>query len=118
VVFLGVENDGANSPEKGVGWFALDATTVSVENVHASQPDAVKIAIPLGLMQLSRSEGAIAGQGRSMLAWHARNKFCSTCGTGSVLKDAGYKRECMKKDCASNKGNCVSNICPGGRKSR
>jgi NAD+ diphosphatase len=29
---------------------------------------------------LSRSDSAIAAQGRQMLDWHARHRFCAVCG--------------------------------------
>lgn len=41
--------------------------------------------------------GAIA-QGGSLLYWHATNRFCGKCGTGSVSHIGGYRRDCPKCD--------------------
>ncbi|MGU3536251.1 NAD(+) diphosphatase [Methylobacterium sp. A54F] len=31
---------------------------------------------------------------KSLLAWHARNGFCAHCGTATVLRAGGFRREC------------------------
>ncbi|XP_070542664.1 NAD-capped RNA hydrolase NUDT12-like [Ptychodera flava] len=116
VVFLGLIKDGGSDPsdkfsrqeEAGStqAWFAVDVTTaVSKEKLEDLRPGSYVLSGAGGmqLLQLSDSEGAIAAQGRSMLDWHSRYKYCPTCGNTTVLKDAGYKRECEKKDCISNK---------------
>ena len=111
VVFLGVERDGTVSDDAQllealsvVGWFAIDVTAVSEEIVAAMCPGAEKLSVALRLLQTVRSESAIIAQARSMLAWHERYKFCPTCGKEMKLKEAGYKRQCIDEDCASNKG--------------
>jgi NAD+ diphosphatase len=38
--------------------------------------------------------GAIA-QGKAMLHWHARHRFCAACGQPSILAEAGWKRMCL-----------------------
>lgn len=37
--------------------------------------------------------GALA-QARSLLNWHQRHRFCSVCGSPSVMKIGGYRRDC------------------------
>jgi NAD+ diphosphatase len=37
--------------------------------------------------------GAIA-QGKAMLAWHARHRFCANCGGATRVAEAGWKRIC------------------------
>jgi NAD+ diphosphatase len=46
-------------------------------------------------------EGAVApehlgplAQGRSLSYWHARHGFCSVCGTATVMRSGGYRRDC------------------------
>jgi NAD+ diphosphatase len=34
-------------------------------------------------------------QAKSIMHWHARHRFCSVCGSPSVLASAGWKRECV-----------------------
>lgn len=33
-------------------------------------------------------------QGKSLLVWHARRRFCSNCGADTLVVDAGWRREC------------------------
>jgi NAD+ diphosphatase len=47
------------------------------------------------------TEGAVAADelgllavAKSMLDWHARNGFCAKCGTPTVVKAGGFRREC------------------------
>ena len=47
---------------------------------------------------LSAGDCAIAAQGRQMLDWHARHRFCAVCGRATSVKDAGYMRECDECD--------------------
>ena len=37
---------------------------------------------------------AMLAQAKSLLYWHARHRFCSTCGAPSQLASAGWRREC------------------------
>jgi NAD+ diphosphatase len=48
-------------------------------------------------------EGAIAGdhlgalaQARSLTGWHLRHGFCAVCGTKTVVRMGGYRRDCPK----------------------
>lgn len=112
VVFLGVEHASSDARDdsnvrKAVGWFAVDCGDLTPENIGSLEEGAVLLSNPLDLFQLSRSEAAIVGQARSILAWHERYKFCSTCGSATTVEDAGYKRVCVSEGCASRKGNRI-----------
>ena len=37
---------------------------------------------------------ALVGQGKSLLSWHARHAFCSSCGAPSRIVSAGWRRDC------------------------
>jgi NAD+ diphosphatase len=37
---------------------------------------------------------AILAQARSLLAWHARHRFCANCGHGTEMAEHGYRRDC------------------------
>lgn len=105
LVFLGVEETVADNG--GVcGWFAMDASVVSNE-VGQLCPQAERVSIHPRMLQMPRSEAAIVGHARSMLAWHDKYRFCPTCGNTTELKEAGYKRVCTKKECQSNSGYCI-----------
>lgn len=109
VIFLGIEQsssdvESSSDSQKGVGWFAVDCGDLTAEGIGALEDGAVLLPNPFGFFQLSRSEAAIVGQARSLLSWHERYKFCSTCGSGTRIEDAGYKRVCLSEGCASRKG--------------
>lgn len=110
-VFLGVEE--VTPADRTAGdskaWFTVDVTPLSADELRSlmSPDDGVameKVSIHPRMLTMPRSEAAIVGQARSMLAWHDRNRFCVTCGSPTELKDAGYKRQCVKSDCRSNAG--------------
>jgi NAD+ diphosphatase len=43
---------------------------------------------------LPRPTIAMMAQGKSLLFWHAKHRFCSQCGAPSTVSSAGWKREC------------------------
>uniref|UniRef100_A0A3B4AD42 NAD(+) diphosphatase n=1 Tax=Periophthalmus magnuspinnatus TaxID=409849 RepID=A0A3B4AD42_9GOBI len=61
------------------------------------------------LLRLSEEEAGLVAQSRSVLAWHARYSFCSTCGGRSRVEEAGHKRSCENTTCVSHQG--VHNTC-------
>ncbi|ESO00609.1 hypothetical protein HELRODRAFT_82849, partial [Helobdella robusta] len=95
----------------GRSWFAVE-TKLSPTELHAIEPGITKLPFPLGFSSLMRSEAAIVCQARSMMAWHDRNQFCSTCGSASVAEEAGYKRRCRNDACKSNKGGAYNTCYP------
>lgn len=46
---------------------------------------------------------ALAGQARNLLHWHARTRFCGSCGGSTSPQKAGWKRQC---------GECGSELFP------
>ena len=44
---------------------------------------------------LPRSMLGIMAQAKSVLHWHMRHRFCSSCGSPSQVASAGWKRECL-----------------------
>jgi NAD+ diphosphatase len=103
VVFLGVDEAAANDGVQ-CGWFAVDVSLLSGDVVNQLCPQAERVSIHPRMLQMPRTEAAIVGQARSMLAWHDRYRFCPSCGSATETKDAGYKRVCTKKECRSNSG--------------
>ena len=43
---------------------------------------------------LPRPTIAMMAQGKSLLFWHGKHRFCSQCGAPSTVTSAGWKREC------------------------
>ncbi|KAK6179516.1 hypothetical protein SNE40_011851 [Patella caerulea] len=100
VVFLGLET----WDPKSVAWFAVDVTGEEenlFKNVH--EDGQFIEGFPLAL-QMMKTDAGIYAEARSILAWHDRYQFCPTCGSSTVVAEAGYKRECENKDCRSRKG--------------
>ncbi|XP_078600921.1 NAD-capped RNA hydrolase NUDT12-like [Branchiostoma floridae x Branchiostoma japonicum] len=86
-------------------WFALDVTSISQEKILSIKEGLEIASSPFpGLFQLPEKEAGIVAQARSLLAWHQRYKFCPTCGSSSVVEEAGYKHTCQKEGCPSLKG--------------
>jgi len=108
VAFLGIERaSGSDSPpiERSLkrAWFAVNVD-LSDEEVSQLSLDAHVMSIHPRILKLTRTEASIAGHARSVLAWHDRYRFCPTCGAATEIKDAGYKRICVKQDCRSKTG--------------
>lgn len=87
VIFLGLENDRAH--------FAVDIS-------HLEAPEQHGPFVGMGTFEDLRSavqnlephDASILAQAKSMIDWHRRHGFCATCGTPTVLKEAGYMRQC------------------------
>jgi NAD+ diphosphatase len=77
-VFLGL--DPASAP-----WFAYRAAA----NSETTPLRAMLLSGHLPQNELSRF-----AQARSLVHWHESHGFCATCGTATVMADAGYRRRC------------------------
>ncbi|AXS39024.1 NAD(+) diphosphatase [Breoghania sp. L-A4] len=44
--------------------------------------------------QMPAGDVGLLAQGRSLLHWHQTHRFCSRCGTRSILTQGGYRRDC------------------------
>lgn len=49
--------------------------------------------------QSTLEELSIAGHARAMLDWHSQSRFCGRCGTTTVPKEAGRRRQCANDFC-------------------
>ncbi len=47
---------------------------------------------------LPGGDASIVAQGRQMLDWHTRHRYCAVCGHATSVKEAGYLRECDECD--------------------
>ncbi len=93
-----------DSDDSVVAWFAVDATSLSKEEIRQFYPDADIIDAYSGALNLTPNHATLYAQARSLMAWHDRNRFCPTCGSETTLADGGYKRTCTEQDCRSRKG--------------
>ena len=81
-VFLGLDGDAPR--------FAAAASAEDLDGIATEARSAG------ALLAASATPGraGIVAQGRSLLDWHARHKFCANCGAPTTLAKAGYAREC------------------------
>jgi NAD+ diphosphatase len=90
-VFLGVR--------EGVAHFAVDLSPLHDPVTELGLAGSASfVELRAAAATLSASDSAIAAQGRQMLDWHARHRFCAVCGRPTSVKEAGYMRECDECD--------------------
>jgi NAD+ diphosphatase len=93
-VFLGLM-DGA--PRYAVDVSSLDDKHEASELARAGRfMEVRRVSTRLGF-----GIPAILAQGRSMIDWHKRHQFCSTCGTPSKSSQGGYLRLCTNDACGA-----------------
>ncbi|KAI9338445.1 NUDIX hydrolase domain-like protein [Obelidium mucronatum] len=103
LILLGVNQN--NSP-----LWALDVSSIALLQQHVQSKLSLDFlpARPKAY-DLNPQEAAHLAQARSLLDWHARFKFCSLCGSKTLLAEAGYKRVCHNSSCVSQ--TSVQNSC-------
>ncbi|HTO07257.1 MAG TPA: NAD(+) diphosphatase [Myxococcota bacterium] len=90
-VFLGVRDE--------VAHFALDISPLHDPVTELGLAGSASfVELRAAAATLPASDSAIAAQGRQMLDWHARHRFCAVCGRSTSVKEAGYMRECDECD--------------------
>jgi NAD+ diphosphatase len=84
---------------EGVAHFAVDISPVTDPAAELGLAGAASfVELRAAAMTLPGGDCAIAAQGRQMLDWHARHRFCAVCGHPTSVKEAGYLRECDECD--------------------
>ena len=83
----------------GVAHFAVDLSRIDDPVTELGLGGAASfVELRAAAATLSGGDAAIAAQGRQMLDWHARHRFCAVCGRATSVKEAGYMRECDECD--------------------
>jgi NAD+ diphosphatase len=83
----------------GVAHFALDLTPLHDPVTELGLGGAATFADVRSVAPtLPEGEASIVAQGRQMLDWHARHRYCAACGHATAVKEAGYMRECDECD--------------------
>jgi NAD+ diphosphatase len=77
-IFLGID------PEN-VSWFACK--TSGTDDLRDLRSLAMEEALP-------PEQLGILAQARSLIQWHERRTFCSSCGGRNEVRDGGYRRHC------------------------
>lgn len=90
LIFLGIN-------KRGKSLFAVDVSDLKNPENHPSLKGLGAFEDLRGLAMagaITPSELAILAQGKSMIDWNQRHRFCSACGSPSNIAEAGYKRVC------------------------
>jgi NADH pyrophosphatase NudC (nudix superfamily) len=72
-------------------YFALSIPTIFADNLPGTYMD-LRLLLP----QLSVIDAAICGQGRALLDWHASYQYCGRCGSSTISREGGTRRQCTK----------------------
>ncbi|GAA0268212.1 NADH pyrophosphatase [Methylorubrum aminovorans] len=75
-VFAGAVAEEATSLFPAPGYRALDLRALAAEGAVA------------------REEQGLIATAKSLLAWHARHRFCGNCGSPTAIAAGGFRREC------------------------
>ncbi len=90
-VLLGIEND--------IAHFAVDVTPLEDPESSLGLGEAKFSDVRSIASKVSSQEAGILAQGRAVIDWHARNKFCSKCGHATRQQDSGLMRVCTHCAC-------------------
>jgi NAD+ diphosphatase len=86
-VLLGVQG--------GVAHFAVDVSPLAEPEAALGVAGVAKFQEPRAIAAvLPEGEGGILAQARSLVDWHARHRFCASCGERTRAGEGGYLRVC------------------------
>lgn len=101
-VFLGMDDGTARfaadisdwSPEAGIDASETGFFDPSVQK-HPALPGETGFVELRGVMtRLTPRDAELIATGKALLQWHRSHRFCSTCGAGSEMAQAGWQRVC------------------------
>lgn len=85
----------SHSPH-GVPFWALDTTTLDDLREDVLKSGGGEFTdMRAGMASISPEQAAIAGEGRALLDWNTRNRFCPSCARPLRSVWAGWKRACI-----------------------
>lgn len=70
-----------------------DAPRFAVQDLSADEPPGFE-EMRAAAFILPAADTAMAGQGRALIDWHTRHRFCPNCGAETAPADGGWKRVC------------------------
>lgn len=106
-IFLSLHNGVAHFTQDISGWTPVggEAAQTGVffdptEQRHPALPDDYRFAELRGVMAgLSPADAEMVAMSRSILNWHRSHRFCSNCGSPSIMANEGWQRQCP--DCGT-----------------
>ncbi len=83
----------------GVTHFAVDVSPLADPVDTLGLGGAARFTDPHAVVAgLAEGDAGIVAQGRGLLTWHARHRYCGSCGQGTNVGQAGYVRVCGECD--------------------
>jgi NAD+ diphosphatase len=76
--------------QDGRALFAVDAEELDAAALAPAELVSVRDIAP----RLAQDEGGLIAYAAALLNWHRRHRFCSVCGTASLVEEAGLLRRC------------------------
>jgi len=73
----------------------VDYFACTVKNDLPQSLSKIALREFVGLDYISEERLGILAQAASVLHWHNSHKFCSSCGKSTVIKKAGWRRDCL-----------------------
>jgi NAD+ diphosphatase len=70
--------------------FAVDAEPLDAAALAPAELVSVRDIAP----RLAQDDGGLIAYAAALLNWHRRHRFCSVCGTPSLIEEAGLLRRC------------------------
>ena len=74
--------------------FAATAAAEAAEKFASGETRTLDLRAIATESAVAADELGLLAVAKSMLDWHARHGFCATCGTPTVMKAGGFRREC------------------------
>ena len=90
IIYLGELN--------GINYFAFDTGFLTGAQPAIFNDGDFKELRPV-MPFVDGTEASLLAYSRAIIHWHQHNKFCGVCGSATVSKDAGHRRECTNPEC-------------------
>lgn len=87
-IFLGISN--------GNSYFVIDVSN-EIKNIKGELGKFIELR--KALLHIEEFDRNILLHARAMFHWHSRHKFCGTCGSPTISKEAGNLRVCTNEKC-------------------
>ena len=79
----------------GAAVFGMGISAAAVEKLQARHDVAVTELRGMAMQGvLPPNQLSAIAMAKSMVSWHQRHGYCANCGTRTVMKEGGWKREC------------------------
>lgn len=81
--------------------FGLDISALSAPLQHEALRGAELMDLRMSAARLPTAQLELAYYARGILGWHARHRFCATCGQPTRPREGGHLRLCSRASCGA-----------------